>query len=28
VIEPNPHNAGYLRTKAQRLGHLFPWPEA
>jgi GTP cyclohydrolase II len=27
VIEPNPHNAGYLRTKAQRLGHLFAWPE-
>jgi GTP cyclohydrolase II len=22
LIEPNPHNAGYLRTKAQRLGHL------
>lgn len=21
-IEPNPHNAGYLRTKRQRLGHL------
>lgn len=21
-IEANPHNAGYLRTKAQRLGHL------
>lgn len=28
IIEPNPHNAGYLRTKAERLGHLFPWPEA
>ncbi|WP_345790382.1 GTP cyclohydrolase II [Aromatoleum aromaticum] len=22
IIEPNPHNANYLRTKAQRLGHL------
>lgn len=22
LIEPNPHNAGYLRTKRQRLGHL------
>ena len=22
IIEPNPHNAGYLRTKALRLGHL------
>ncbi|MBB5272294.1 GTP cyclohydrolase II [Quisquiliibacterium transsilvanicum] len=21
-IQPNPHNAGYLRTKATRLGHL------
>jgi GTP cyclohydrolase II len=22
LIEPNPHNVGYLRTKSQRLGHL------
>ena len=22
LIEPNPHNVGYLHTKRQRLGHL------
>lgn len=23
-IEPNPHNAGYLATKREKMGHLFP----
>jgi 3,4-dihydroxy 2-butanone 4-phosphate synthase/GTP cyclohydrolase II len=22
-VEPNPHNSGYLRTKRDRMGHLF-----
>jgi 3,4-dihydroxy 2-butanone 4-phosphate synthase/GTP cyclohydrolase II len=24
VISPNPSNVGYLRTKRQKMGHLFP----
>ena len=31
LIKPNPHNAGYLRTKALRLGHMMtdePGPDA
>ncbi|HEX2739643.1 MAG TPA: hypothetical protein VHM69_04295, partial [Rubrobacter sp.] len=23
-VEPNPFNLGYLRTKKEKLGHLFP----
>jgi 3,4-dihydroxy 2-butanone 4-phosphate synthase/GTP cyclohydrolase II len=23
-VEPNPHNEEYLRTKRDKLGHLFP----
>jgi GTP cyclohydrolase II len=22
-VEPNPHNSGYLRTKRDRMGHVF-----
>ena len=22
LVEPNPHNLGYLRTKQERMGHL------
>jgi 3,4-dihydroxy 2-butanone 4-phosphate synthase/GTP cyclohydrolase II len=25
IIEPNPHNAAYLATKRERMGHLFEY---
>jgi 3,4-dihydroxy 2-butanone 4-phosphate synthase/GTP cyclohydrolase II len=27
AVEPNPHNTGYLRTKRDRMGHLYPLDE-
>jgi 3,4-dihydroxy 2-butanone 4-phosphate synthase / GTP cyclohydrolase II len=27
AVKPNPHNTGYLRTKRDRMGHLFPLDE-
>jgi len=27
AVRPNPHNTGYLRTKRDRLGHLYPMDE-
>ncbi|HST59587.1 MAG TPA: hypothetical protein VLK84_12875, partial [Longimicrobium sp.] len=27
AVPPNPHNSGYLRTKRDRMGHLYPLDE-
>jgi 3,4-dihydroxy 2-butanone 4-phosphate synthase/GTP cyclohydrolase II len=27
AVPPNPHNSGYLRTKRDRMGHLYPMDE-
>ncbi|HEU0014081.1 MAG TPA: GTP cyclohydrolase II, partial [Longimicrobium sp.] len=28
TVSPNPHNLGYLRTKREKMGHLYPEPTA